>query len=77
MNSKREYEITYHLNGLATHKASIKLCKLEELIQEGSELVYAFNEVIDAVLDLNLGESMYFQPHRGDKTTKGIIVRVR
>lgn len=77
MNTVREFDIVYHLGGLAIHNTNIKLTDLPELLNDGSELVYAFNEILDAVLDLKTGESIYFQPNRDDKNSKGIIVRVK
>lgn len=40
------------------------------------EWEYSMKDIADTVLDLKLGESMYFQPNRDDKTSKGIIFRI-
>ena len=40
------------------------------------EYVYALREMIDTVLLLKRGESMYFQPNRDDPNSKGIIKRI-
>ena len=41
------------------------------------ELIYAIQEVGDKVLDLKVNESMYFQPYRDMKESKGIIIRIK
>lgn len=51
---------------------------LETLLnsKEDLEYLYAMRDIIDSVLDLKAGESMYFQPNRDDKNSSGIILRV-
>lgn len=41
------------------------------------EYKYAAQEITDEILDLKVGESMYFQPNRDDKNSKGIIIRTK
>lgn len=50
---------------------------LDYILQDlNSELNYALQDIIDEVLDLKEGESLYFFPNRDDKLSKGIIVRL-
>lgn len=44
---------------------------------EDFEYKYAAQEVTDEILDLKVGESMYFQPNRDDKNSKGVIIRTQ
>ncbi len=45
--------------------------------EDPDELYNALAEIIDEVLDLKQGESMYFQPNRDDNKSKGIITRIK
>ena len=51
---------------------------LQEILDptDDREVVYALQEIIDDILDLPAGDSMYFQPNRDDDGTKGIIRRM-
>jgi hypothetical protein len=40
------------------------------------EYTYAIQEIEKDVMALRVGESMYFQPCRDDKTSKAIILRI-
>ena len=40
------------------------------------EYIYAMNERKDEIEKLKIGESLYFQPIRDDKESKGIITRI-
>lgn len=40
------------------------------------EFVNAMNEIGDEVKNLDVGNSMYFQPTRDDSNSKGIITRI-
>lgn len=40
------------------------------------EYIYAINDLLDYVLDLKAGESMYFQCNRDNSESKGIILRI-
>lgn len=46
--------------------------------EEGAdyEFVYAMNEDMEKIDKLSIGKSMYFQPCRDDKNSKGIITRI-
>ena len=39
------------------------------------EYIYALQEYFDRILDMKEGYSIYFQPNRNDKNSKGIIIR--
>ena len=55
----------------------IDVISIEEILRnDHSELNYALQSVLDDVLDLKKGESMYFQPNRDNDNSKGIIVRI-
>ncbi len=41
------------------------------------EYIYALQDMLDEVLDLQLDESIYFQPNRDNNLAKGIITRVK
>jgi hypothetical protein len=72
--SDRKYTIMVAENGdTATIKAA--LGNLINPHENDNECVYALNDMMDEVLDLKKGESMYFQPNRDNKLAKGIITR--
>ncbi|MBL4654165.1 MAG: hypothetical protein JKY53_15075 [Flavobacteriales bacterium] len=75
-NSKRKYEITTVESG-ATDTIFREIDQIINSDDEGFEFEYALQGIIDQVLDLGLGHSMYFQPNRDNKDSQGIIVRVR
>jgi hypothetical protein len=41
------------------------------------EVINAIQEIGNDVLDLDVNQSMYFQPNRDDDSSKGIIKRIR
>jgi hypothetical protein len=59
---------------------SIKNVTVERLIEERKneyEYIYAIQSYhLDDMLDLKIGESIFFQPIRDDSKSKGIITRV-
>jgi len=79
-NSKRKYEVTIVENGIM----NIKGIKISAILtsndndpnDEGYEFEYALQGIVDDVLDLKQGDSMYFQPNRDNGDSKGIILRV-
>lgn len=71
--SQRVYELYIVENGEAI---KLKLA-IEMLFTESeNEYIYALQEITDDILDLKKGKSMYFQPNRDDKESKGILLRV-
>ncbi len=73
-NSKREYELSIAECGQTT----VSRCRIDAVLEDdGFEYQYAMQYIIDDVLDLKLNESMYFQPNRDDKSSKGIILRIK
>ncbi|PCJ57317.1 MAG: hypothetical protein COA65_09670 [Rhodospirillaceae bacterium] len=75
-NSKRKYEITLVERG-STDTAYREIGEIINSDKEGFEFEYALQDIIDEVLDLGLGHSMYFQSNRDNTDSKGIIVRIR
>ncbi len=79
-NSKRKYEVTIVENGIMTVKGvkvgAILTNNDNDPDDEGYEFEYALQGIVDDVLDLEQGDSMYFQPNRDNGDSKGIILRV-
>lgn len=77
LNSNRFYTVASAEFGLSTE--NITLNTLAQAVKEKNcaEIWYAMDDRLDEVLDLKVGESMYFQPNRDDKKSKGIIFRVK
>ena len=70
-NSKRQFQL------FSSTELTQRVYDLEDLSNDdGSEILYALQEIIDEILDLKRGESMYFQPNRDNKESKGVIVRI-
>ena len=75
INSKRQYKIAMIENETAT---IIEKTTIENILtDDGFEYQYALQGEIDEILDLKLGESMYFQANRDDKNSKGVILRIK
>lgn len=61
---------------------SVKNITVERLIEERKneyeyEYIYAIQSYhLDDMLDLKIGESIFFQPNRDDSKSKGIITRI-
>ena len=72
INSHRSYKVLESQNGI-TNISDFDLNLLEN---DETETAYALQEQIDAVLDLKINESMYFQPNRDDNNSKAIITRI-
>lgn len=78
MFSNREYKIIV-CSSVNVAEASVSIDSLLHVPSNNDNLFeweYALKDIADTVLDLKLGESMYFQPNRDDKTSKGIIFRI-
>lgn len=73
--SKRRYKIATSEGGvLLMHATSIG--EIVFPLDNDAEVMYALNDQLDKVLDLKVGDTMYFQPIRDNKNTKGIITRI-
>lgn len=78
-NSKfnRRFNIQISQQGVTD---SVKNVTVERLIEERKneyEYIYAIQSYhLDDMLDLKIGESIFFQPIRDDSKSKGIITRV-
>lgn len=79
MSSRRKYYVAMIDDTDEVDQFWFDLDKIYELDPEEShyEFRYALNDIIDDVLDLKNGESMYFQPDRQDINSKGIIKRIQ
>lgn len=75
-NSKRQYEIQMIEGGGEFSQRKINLFRLLNLKKNEWEYIYALHEILDKVLDLKDGQSMYFQPCRDNDDSKGIILRI-
>lgn len=74
INTNRKYSIVTVCNG------EVEWFDLyfEEFINSdtNSETIYSLREEADAVLDLGVNSSMYFQPNRDNTNSKGIVTRI-
>lgn len=74
ISSKRKYRVLISESG----ESSIERVTINRLLnprENDYEYIYALYDVIDEILDLKNGESLYFQPIRDNKDSKGIITR--
>lgn len=76
ITSKRRYvvQITeggHHYDETIELKTLLTTSKKNEY-----EYIYSMQDLIDEVLDLKDGESMYFKPNRDNDLAKGIITRI-
>ena len=79
-HSNRNYALQLSENGVTvcrTYKMDDILTQISDKNANLCEYMYALSQVLDSVLDLKENESMYFQPNRDDKNSKGIITRIR
>ena len=72
----REYRLRFLDNGVFDSARINAKILLDETIVNDYEYIYALRDIINEVLDLKIGESMYFQPNRDNADSKGIILRV-
>lgn len=74
--SKRKYRIVSvsHL-GVEAEIMTIEGLLFSDSFND-SEMVYAAQDVVDAILDLQVEESMIFQSNRDNANYKGVIVRI-
>lgn len=77
LNSKRKFRVITTVptgNGIAVEDFEVTL---NDLIEEGNETAYALQEMIDDVMDIPEGCSMYFRPNRDEIGSKAIIIRIK
>lgn len=77
INSKRTFEIVSTSENLNKNLDKVIMTLDSIVYDDYSELGYALQEVIDEVLDLKVGESIYFTPNRDIKDSKGLILRIK
>lgn len=76
INSKREYQLSMVESGQTT-TLSTKIDDILNANEKAFEYQYALQYIIDDILDLDEGDSMYFKPNRDDSDSKGIILRIK
>lgn len=77
-NSKRKYSVVAQEGSTISVLENISLNQI--CTTDGSvkgEVYCAMYEIIDTILDLKLGESIFFVPNRDIHEYKGIIVRLQ
>ena len=75
-HSKREFVVQTSLGNTVTEMLQPSASDIHDN-KDDVEVYYALQDIFDKVLDLAKCESMYFQPNRDNKDSKGIITRVR
>lgn len=80
--SKRQFMVCFtECAVINTHYSGTRTLSLQDIekmsVTDDAEVGHAMMEDIDAILDLIPGQSLYFQPNRDDKQSKGFILRVR
>ena len=78
LESTRKYTITEAGENLIQHISYNQT--LEQILsnqEDQSETNYSLQERIDEVLDLKVGQSIYFTPSRDQVNSKGVITRIR
>jgi len=73
---KREFFLSF-VEGSQPSGFSTAIITLDKVVDDNSfEYIYALNEWhVEQMILLKVGESLYFQPIRDDKDSKGIILR--
>lgn len=75
--SKRKYRVLMVENGSTSTRETFDVYQLTGRDTKSMyEYMYALQEIGDKVLDLKIGESIYFQPNRDNNEAKGILIRV-
>lgn len=72
--SNRLYKVSFN----SSDGIEVSTVSFSTLISESDdrELIYSMQDVTDEILDLKIGDSMYFRPNRDDAQSKGLIVRI-
>lgn len=74
LNTSRKYKVAISdIADLSIEDVSFKTLTDGE---SDAEFIYSMRQIIDSILDLKVGESIYFHPDRDDESTHGIIRRV-
>jgi hypothetical protein len=73
--SKREFSVGISTPDGTIENFNLVMADLFAKRDNEFEVIYSLQEQIDKVLDLQRGQSMYFQPNRDDNNSKGIITR--
>lgn len=73
--TNREYECVTVELGAIQKKFRFPLGDLWK--SDNDEVYFALQDIGDRVLDLRVGDSLYFQPIRDDDKTKAILIRIK
>lgn len=78
INSTRKYELAIVEPGSQSILCYVEMLKAIAVPDpdNDTEVNCALNDILDKVLDLRIGQAMYFQPNRDNKEAKGIIMRI-
>lgn len=76
MNSRRKYKVIYLDD--QNNEPQEETYTVSELlfIDNNNELCYSAQMITDIILDLKIGDSIYFDTSRDSDTTKGILKRI-
>lgn len=74
VNTKRHYQIAL-CEGSKIALMGIEAGLIIQPKEHDYEYIYALNEMLDEILDLKVGDSLYFKHNRDNKDSKAIILR--
>jgi hypothetical protein len=72
----RKYKIAIYEGGNEIQVHEIRIDDILFPNDNDFEHIYALMEVLEDILYLKPDQSMYFQPNRDNKNTKGILLRI-
>jgi hypothetical protein len=76
-NFSRRFTVQMSVQGTTCSVKNVIVERLTEKREREYEWIYAIQSYhLDDILDLKIGENIFFQPDRDDNKSKGIITRI-
>lgn len=76
-NFNRRFTVQMSVQGTTGSVKNVTVERLTEERESEYEWIYAIQSYhLDDILDLKIGENIFFQPNRDDNKSKGIITRI-
>jgi len=76
-NFNRRFTVQISEQGTTCSVKNVTVERLTEKRDSEYEWIYSIqSDYLDQILDLKVGENIFFQPNRDDSKSKGIITRI-
>ena len=76
-NFNRRFTVQMSVQGTTCSVKNVTVERMTEEREREYEWIYSIqSDHLDEILDLKVGESIFFQPNRDDNKSKGIVTRI-